>query len=57
MSELCSNFKPKGRLFHIMGPDYGMLCLNISLYDLGVINECSDDLSVGMFSLALEIIH
>ena len=51
VSALSCNFKPKGRLFHIMGPDYVMLCLKISLYGLGVINECSDDdPSVRMFS-------
>ena len=52
MSVLSSTFDPEGMLFHIMGPEYVMLCLNISLFGLGVINECSDDdLSVGMFSL------
>ena len=35
-----------------MGPEYDMLCLKISLYGLGVINEFPDeDLCVGMFSL------
>ena len=52
MSVLSIDFKPEGKLFQIMGPGYVMLCLNISLYGLGVINECpDDDLSVGMFSL------
>ena len=53
MSVLSIDFKPEGKLFQIMGPEYVMLCLKISLYGLGVINECpdDDDLSVGMFSL------
>ena len=51
MSVLSIDFKPEGKLFQIMGPEYVMLCLKISLYGLGVINECpDDDLSVGMFS-------
>ena len=53
MSVLSIDFKPEGKLFQTMGPEYVMLCLKISLYGLGVINECpdDDDLSVGMFSL------
>ena len=52
MSVLFINFKPKGKPFQNMGPEYVMLCLKISLYGLGVINKCpDDDLSVGMFSL------
>ena len=53
MSVLSIDFKPEGKLFQIMGPEYVMLCLKISLCGLGVINECpdDDDLSVGMFSL------
>ena len=53
MSVLSIDFKPEGKLFQIMGPEYVMLCLKISLYGLGVINECpdDDDLRVGMFSL------
>ena len=53
MSVLSIDFKPEGKLFQIMGPEYVMLCLKISLYGLGVINECPDDhdLRVGMFSL------
>ena len=53
MSVLSIDFKPEGKLFQIMGPEYVMLCLKISLNGLGVINECpdDDDLSVGMFSL------
>ena len=52
MSVLSIDFKPEGKLFQIIGPEYVMLCLKISLYGLGVINECPDvDLSVGMYSL------
>ena len=53
MSVLSIDFKPEGKLFQIMGPEYVMLCLKISLYGLGVINERpdDDDLSVGMISL------
>ena len=48
---LSSDFIPDGRLFQMMGPAYVKLCLNISLYGLGVINECvDDDLSVGRLS-------
>ena len=47
---LSSDFIPEGRLFQMMGPEYVKLCLNISLYGLGVISECTDDdLSVGTF--------
>ena len=49
---LSSDFIPDGRLFQMMGPEYVKLCLNISIYGLGVKNECvDDDLSVGTFSL------
>ena len=52
MSVLSIDLKPEGKPFQIMGPEYVMLCLKISLYSLGVINEYPDvDLSVGMFSL------
>ena len=52
MSVLSSNFKHEGRIFHIMGTEYVMICLKIYLFGPRVINECSDDeRSVGMFSL------
>ena len=52
MSVLSIDFNPEGTLFQIIGPEYVMIGLKISLYGLGVINECpADDLSVGMFSL------
>ena len=52
MCQFYLSIKPEGKLFQIMGPEYDMLCLKISLYGLGVINECpDDDLSEGMFSL------
>ena len=35
MSVLSIDFKPDGKLFQIMGPEYVMLCLKISLYGLG----------------------
>ena len=51
---LSSDFKLDGRLFQMMGPEYAKLCLKISLWGLGVTNECPDnDLSVGKFSLGI----
>ena len=43
MSVLSIDFKPEGKLFRIMGPEYVMLCYKVSLYGLEVINECSHD--------------
>ena len=39
VSVLSIDFKPEGKLFQIMAPEYVMLCLKISWFGLGVINE------------------
>ena len=52
MLVLSIDFEPEGKLFQLMGTEYVMFCLKISLYGLGVIHECPDDgLSIDMFSL------